>query len=175
MDEAEVRLMIAEIVLHPDYGVLTQHDSDIAVLKLDTPATPLCTRDRIWPACYPAAGEDYSNQEDSEVVGWGAMLEGGGITETLRKAGVRTVTNEECRRVMGSVEPVTTTMICAGDSGVDTCQGDSGGPMTTRRPEDAGYALVGITSWGIGCARPDTYGVYTRVASFLEWIQEQYQ
>ena len=43
MDETEVRLMIAEIVLHPDYGVLTQHDSDIAVLKLDTPATPLCT------------------------------------------------------------------------------------------------------------------------------------
>ena len=175
IDEAEVRLKIEEIVLHPDYGVVTQHDSDIAVLKVATPDTPLCTRDKIWPACYPAADDDYGDQEDTEVVGWGAMMEGGGITETLRKARLRTVTNDECRRVMGEREPVTMTMICAGDTGVDTCQGDSGGPMTTRRPGDAGYALVGITSWGIGCARPDTYGVYTRVSSFLEWIQQQYQ
>ena len=46
VDEAEVRLKIEEIVLHPDYGVVTQHDSDIAVLKVATPDTPLAPETR---------------------------------------------------------------------------------------------------------------------------------
>ena len=109
-------------------------------------------------------------------MGWGAMVEGGGLTQVLRKASGETVDNEECRRVMGT--SVTENMICAGDTGVDTCQGDSGGPMVTKRPEDGffvGWSFICITSWGVGCARPGTYGVYTRVTPFLDWIKEQYQ
>ena len=39
---------------------------------------------------------------------------------------------------------------------------------------EEGYRLVGVTSWGDGCAKPGTYGVYTRVSSFLPWISQQY-
>jgi secreted trypsin-like serine protease len=58
-------------------------------------------------------------------------------------------------------------MVCAGDivnGGKDSCQGDSGGPLvadvspSTRR-------LIGIVSFGIGCADKDFPGVYTEVAS----------
>ena len=51
-------------------------------------------------------------------------------------------------------------------------QGDSGGPLVTA--DGAGAALVGITSWGDGCARPGTYGVYTRVSEFLPWVASQF-
>lgn len=34
------------------------------------------------------------------------------------------------------------------------------------------YTVVGITSWGRGCAMPNLPGVYTRVSAFAQWIDE---
>ncbi len=64
--------------------------------------------------------------------------------------------------------------ICAGDierGGADTCQGDSGGPLLFR-DSDGGWTLAGLVSFGTGCAQRSYPGVYTRVASFERWIDE---
>ena len=47
-------------------------------------------------------------------------------------------------------------------------QGDSGGPLTNDQNE-----LVGIVSWGRGCARAGYAGVYTRTANYINWILSQ--
>ena len=52
---------------------------------------------------------------------------------------------------------------------LDTCQGDSGGPLMMYTSSQQ-WVLVGITSYGRGCARADYAGVYTRVAAYQSWI-----
>ena len=63
-------------------------------------------------------------------------------------------------------------MYCAGylDGGIDTCQGDSGGAMVCE--VRGRQAVMGLTSWGYGCGRPNRPGVYTRVSDYLDWIND---
>lgn len=74
-------------------------------------------------------------------------------------------------------DPLTSTMICAGikKGGRDSCYGDSGGPLVATVGGKA--VQLGIVSWGEGpadseikCGHEDVYGVYSRVASFKDWI-----
>jgi secreted trypsin-like serine protease len=76
---------------------------------------------------------------------------------------------EKCRTVFKDVHDVYDTNICAGGTeGRDACQGDSGGPLMMER--DSTYYCIGLVSWGIGCARKEMPGVYTRIQSYIEWI-----
>lgn len=63
--------------------------------------------------------------------------------------------------------------ICAGspDGGKDSCQGDSGGPLAYRTDANT-TTLIGIVSYGEGCANPIFPGVYTKVAALLDWIHD---
>lgn len=64
--------------------------------------------------------------------------------------------------------------LCAGyeEGGKDSCQGDSGGPLFVMPDGTSeGAVLVGIVSWGFGCADAGVPGVYTRVSSFNPWIR----
>ena len=101
-----------------------------------------------------------------DVSGWGSTSEVGGTVDTLRAATVQMISDSDCGSsgVYGTdFKPAS--MVCAGymEGGVDTCYGDSGGPLESP-VLGGGYRLVGLTSWGNGCAEPDAPGVYTRVA-----------
>ncbi|KAL3801519.1 hypothetical protein HJC23_000957 [Cyclotella cryptica] len=73
---------------------------------------------------------------------------------------------------------VTSDMLCANDNEdkQDACSGDSGGPLLAQIPvsesaDDGLWSLVGVVSWGIGCALSEYPGVYSRVAEEIGWIE----
>eukprot|EP00057_Strongylocentrotus_purpuratus_P008855 XP_011663329.1 PREDICTED: serine protease 30-like [Strongylocentrotus purpuratus] len=81
------------------------------------------------------------------------------------------VEDDTCSREMAyhGIAVDTTTEFCAGsgDGMRDACQGDLGGPMVVQRRGK--YKQIGIVSYGIGCGV--TYGVYTRVPHYVDWIE----
>ena len=59
--------------------------------------------------------------------------------------------------------------------GKDACQGDSGGPLVTKATGvDDGYSLIGVVSWGDGCAGANKYGVYAEFSNYLSWVAGQF-
>ena len=89
------------------------------------------------------------------------------------------ISNQDCCTLLFDLKkcnhdhkPLSDEMLCAGvdGGGVDSCQGDSGGPLTFHNISSGKTSLVGIVSWGYGCALPNSYGVYARVSSVMDWI-----
>ena len=119
-------------------------------------------------------GQDQYNVWTS---GWGTTSEGSyTLPKILNKVEIPLVTTEACNAADVYSGDITDRMICAGlkDGGKDSCQGDSGGPLFVKQTS-GDFTLIGIVSWGEGCARPNKYGVYTKVNVMTNWIDTNTQ
>ncbi|EDW74901.1 uncharacterized protein Dwil_GK15653 [Drosophila willistoni] len=163
---------VARVLVHPNYSTRT-FDSDIALIRF---TEPVRLGIDMHPVCMPLPNEHYAGQT-AVVTGWGALSEGGPISDTLQEVEVPILSQQECRNSNYGEHRITDNMICAGyveQGGKDSCQGDSGGPMHVL-DDGQTYQLAGVVSWGEGCAKPNAPGVYTRVSSFNEWISANTQ
>ncbi|XP_041989297.1 transmembrane protease serine 9-like [Aricia agestis] len=155
-------LAVAHVFQHPDFNRYT-YDNDIAVLRLAEPLPDHLYR----PACLP--NDDSSLDGVNAVVsGWGGTVEKGPPSNIPMKAEVNIWSEEECKGAGYGRRKVTPRMICANAPDRDSCTGDSGGPLLMTQPY---HTLVGIVSWGRGCARQGYPGVYVRVDRFMPWLQ----
>ena len=158
---------IKRVVSHCNYDPVS-NNSDIALIELEPEPgfrqQPLALIDP----------EDTLAQPDDKatVIGWGRVEEGGNASAVLRQVEIPIVSNETCQQSYPN--GITSNMICAGreEGGKDSCQGDSGGPLMVRGSE-SDWRQAGVVSFGIGCARPNFFGVYTRVSQYLFWIDSQ--
>ncbi|XP_072458612.1 serine protease 33-like [Notamacropus eugenii] len=162
---------LSQVILHPDYSGEDASNGDIALLKL---AQPLDFSPWILPACLPEAYNTFHTNVTCTVTGWGKVEENVQLSPPypLQEAKLPLIGAEDCDKIMNSnSHKVTNKMVCAGfmSGGVDSCQGDSGGPLVC--PSLGSWFLVGIVSWGIGCAQPRKPGVYTLVSAYGDWIQ----
>ncbi|CAH0396140.1 unnamed protein product [Bemisia tabaci] len=113
----------------------------------------------------------------------GGTLISGKRSDVLQKVKLEVINNTLCDQLYDKErrEPnralergIIETMLCAGklDGGADTCQGDSGGPFGLPSPDNVcQHILVGVTSFGKFCGQENSPGVYTRVSSYLPWIE----
>uniref|UniRef100_A0A8C3L8I8 Coagulation factor XI n=1 Tax=Chrysolophus pictus TaxID=9089 RepID=A0A8C3L8I8_CHRPC len=157
---------VEEIIIHPQYNS-AQTGYDIALLKLDK---AMNFTDLQLPICLPSKEEASMLYTDCWVIGWGYRKER--VEDILQKVTVPLMSKEECQARYRK-RRIDDKEICAGydEGGKDACKGDSGGPLSCRHEEV--WYLVGITSWGEGCARPRQPGVYTKVVEFSDWILEK--
>ncbi|MER5732215.1 serine protease [Streptomyces sp. NPDC002138] len=151
--------------VNPAYDPVT-NAGDLAVLELreSVPA-----RSVLPMAATGHAG--YAPGADATVYGWGDTSGFGDYADTLHAVGVTVLADENCRRAYpgdadGQYQEAS--MVCAGvrEGGKDACQGDSGGPLVAQG------RLIGLVSWGRGCGRADSPGVYTRIAPLIGFVGE---
>ncbi|XP_059224576.1 trypsin alpha-4-like [Stomoxys calcitrans] len=137
--------------------------NDIAVIRLSSSLTFSSTVKTITLATKaPASGAA------AVVSGWGTLQSGGStLPTTLQYVDLSIVSREDCASsTYGYGTNILPTMICAYSVGKDSCQGDSGGPLVS------GGKLVGVVSWGYGCAWANYPGVYADVAALRSWVLE---
>uniref|UniRef100_A0A3Q4BH66 Peptidase S1 domain-containing protein n=1 Tax=Mola mola TaxID=94237 RepID=A0A3Q4BH66_MOLML len=155
---------VEKIIYNKDYNHRS-HDGDIALMKL---RTPLNFSDTIRPVCLPQYEYEVPGGTQCWISGWGYTQPEVHSPDTLKEAPVPIISTKKCNSSCMYDGEITSRMLCAGytEGKVDACQGDSGGPLVCQ--DDNVWRLVGVVSWGAGCAEPNHPGVYTKVAEFLD-------
>jgi trypsin len=144
--DIEFDIALIELQGHSKYSPIELNSEDIEFSSFDSPMA--------W------------------VSGWGVIREGANfLPYVLQKVQLPLVNFELCNSKSFYNGKLKNHMICAGfkNGGKDSCQCDSGGPLFLIT-ENFKTLQIGIVSYGEGCARPQKFGVYTKVSSFLDWI-----
>lgn len=194
---AESVVQVSDVVIHPDYRAgYPEAGHDIALVRIETPwRGAVALVDGLTADAPEAAGDE---ARMLEVAGYGNLAEESagedGFTRrgrhvsapslVLQSAPVPEVDGETCKanvadaielyeleEVFSETEVDPETHLCAGTGGRDACYGDSGGPLVVRGI-DGVPIQVGVVSWGLGCARTTSPGIYMRVAAYADWISE---
>uniref|UniRef100_A0A1B0G0R1 Peptidase S1 domain-containing protein n=2 Tax=Glossina morsitans morsitans TaxID=37546 RepID=A0A1B0G0R1_GLOMM len=136
---------------------------DVAVLKLAEPVKQSSTIRYIELAKQvPKTGTP------AVVSGWGTKCYlFCDLSVTLMEVEVNFLTREDCASKNYTYgDKIKETMVCGYAKEKDSCQGDSGGPFVAEGK------LVGVVSWGQGCAMDGFPGVYADVSALRDWILE---
>jgi trypsin len=160
-------IKVKRVIRHPQYDENTT-DYDFALLELaqDSKYEPIALNTA--EINIPDGGDTVM----ATVAGWGATKESSySLPNLLQKVDVPLVSHTVCNKdYKGNI---TDRMICAGydQGGKDSCQGDSGGPLVAEADDHQRY-LIGVVSWGEGCARAGLPGVYSKVNAAVSWVNQ---
>lgn len=161
---------------------LGHNQNDIAYLQLETPVPgPFATLSGtlqsdpgidgqfLWAAGFGTLEEDRQSLIEFDSARGASATKA--ASQSLQEAIVQYKGQQACSRSISRT--ISDRMhLCAGwdEGGHDSCQGDSGGPIVAV-DHNGCPVVVGLTSFGQGCGRPEKYGVYTRVSQYRDWIE----
>ena len=163
---------VEEVISHSSYS---GGDNDIALLKTKE---PIQFNDDVKPISIICSNQVSAGAQDvgvmTTVTGWGNTSQGGQGSDILQYIEVPIIDYDDPDLDFpwwADINETTEILVGAIDGGMDSCQGDSGGPVAVRNVENTDWLLMGITSWGAGCAQPGRPGVYTKVSNYINWIR----
>lgn len=172
LNDQGTSLKFNRVIKHPKYNSTTL-SNDFALVELTEDAPEHLARVSLADRSFEANGAQDPGVT-STVYGYGKLGEWqSNTTKSLFKVSVPIVSSEVANTQDAYNGKIDETMIAAGfpEGGKDSCQGDSGGPLVVN-DHDKRPVLVGVVSWGTGCARPKKYGIYSKVSSAIDWINE---
>lgn len=162
-------------------AIFNHRHKDIAIIRLAEPVTHQQRCDVIEPICLPPSNS-YNYRElqlhrcvrSASVAAEGATA-AGDRRSIVSAVAVQLVQPQDCSIMFRRKEATFThTEFCAWDELGDTCTGDLGGPLIALW--NGHHYVVGLNSY-INVRDDSEYvpsdypGVYTRVGSYLEWIE----
>ncbi|MBF25097.1 MAG: hypothetical protein CMP49_01070 [Flavobacteriales bacterium] len=159
---------VEEVISHNGFN--WSMSNDIALLRLKQ---PIIFDDNVQPISIICSDQVSAGAQDigvtTTITGWGDT-EGTTNSTSLQYIEVPIVAINDPDVDYNGINSNTMFLAGAVDGGMDSCQGDSGGPVVVRNIENTHWLLIGITSWGQGCAEPGYPGVYTKVSNYINWI-----
>ena len=170
-------IQASQWITHPDFDS-DLFDNDIALLQLSTPVDLTACGTRCGTIAYATLETESESAPlgaAALVSGWGKLV--GGLNppnvypRQLQSASLNLVDCVAAPSQWNSTR-FTENMLCASvpDFSRDSCQGDSGGPLVVDSTSTTPLVL-GIVSFGNGCAVANFPGVYARVARYTDWIE----
>ncbi|XP_054166164.1 mite allergen Eur m 3-like [Oppia nitens] len=120
------------------------------------------------PIDLPVSGYDPAPGSKSMLAGWGFQhWHQPPATPCLYSVDLEIVDRQQCNQTYyDTFSRVKDGQICAGmpQGNRGPCSGDSGSGLIQNN------TIVGLVSFGRGCEQPGSYGVYTNVGSYVDWI-----
>ncbi|XP_059156519.1 chymotrypsinogen 2-like isoform X2 [Physella acuta] len=177
-DKAESTFEIERAFAHQDFG---NFDYDFALVRvMPVDGRGFQFNKYVSPVCLPNVTQKYTPGQRCYISGMGAntYFEAGSSPVTTfpwyqQEAVVPLLDNKKCQEILkrgNHPMKLTSRMTCAGDlrGDIDACVGDSGGPLVC---ENKGIVmLMGLSSWGRGCAHKGEPGIYVKITYFLPWM-----
>uniref|UniRef100_A0AAQ5YIZ7 Mannan-binding lectin serine peptidase 1 n=1 Tax=Amphiprion ocellaris TaxID=80972 RepID=A0AAQ5YIZ7_AMPOC len=152
-------------------------------LRQDDPPVPLPNSLGVvagWGISNPNTSSSSSSSSSTLISDPASAADLGMTSDVLQYVKLPVVSQDECQAsyTLRSVSyNITDNMFCAGffEGGRDTCLGDSGGAFVMEDKVSRRWVVFGLVSWGgpEECGSQRVYGVYTRVAKYVETIRKQ--
>lgn len=155
---------VSQVITFPGY-VTSEQGKDVMLVKVNAPFDLSGPNAKAITLATEADAAKFAAGKVATVTGWGTLRSNGASPNQLQRVDVDVATTSAVTQAYGTL---TSDQLGAARAGKDSCQGDSGGPLFVG--SGTGALLIGVVSWGEGCAVAGKPGMYARVASFTSWI-----
>ncbi|KAM9121558.1 cathepsin G-like isoform 6-T6 [Pangshura tecta] len=165
-EQSQQKIPVRSQIPHPQYDKKTRNN-DIMLLQL---AETVKLNKWVKTIPLPRTNKRVKPGTKCSVAGWGrtSRQSKSAPATTLQEANLKVLEDDVCLKNPDVIyyDYDASTMMCVGDlkKGKASFMGDSGGPLV------CGRTAQGIVSWG--SPKSCSPGVYTRVSTFIPWIEE---